>query len=52
VMKQISKSTTHFGLRGMGDRVRKLHGTLVAGPGSDGGFVVRARIPVPAGGEA
>jgi signal transduction histidine kinase len=52
VMKQISKSTTHFGLRGMGDRVRRLHGTLVAGPGSDGGFVVRARIPVPAGGEA
>jgi signal transduction histidine kinase len=49
VLKQIANSATHFGLRGMRDRVRRLRGTLVAGPGSDGGFVVRARIPVQAG---
>jgi signal transduction histidine kinase len=49
VLKQISKSATHFGLRGMRDSVRRLHGTLVTGPGPDGGFLVRARIPLQAG---
>ncbi len=52
VLKQIANSATHFGLRGMRDRVRRVHGTLFAGPGSDGGFVVRARIPVQAGSDA
>ncbi|WP_370371085.1 sensor histidine kinase [Catenulispora sp. GP43] len=33
------------GLAGLRERVRVLHGELEAGPRSDGGFVVRARIP-------
>jgi signal transduction histidine kinase len=49
VLKQISNSATHFGLRGMRDRVKRLHGTLMAGPGPDGGFLVRARIPLQGG---
>jgi two-component system, NarL family, sensor histidine kinase DegS len=44
VMKHIANSATHFGLRGLRERLRALHGTLVAGPGPDGGFVVRARV--------
>jgi signal transduction histidine kinase len=43
-MKHIANSATHFGLRGLRERLRALHGTLVAGPGPDGGFVVRARV--------
>jgi signal transduction histidine kinase len=46
VLKRIWNSATHFGLRNMRDRVRQLRGTLVAGPGPDGGFLVRARIPL------
>jgi signal transduction histidine kinase len=46
VLKRIWNSATHYGLRNMRDRVRQLRGTLVAGPGPDGGFVVRARIPL------
>jgi signal transduction histidine kinase len=49
VLKQISNSATHFGLRAMRDRVKQLHGTFVAGPGPHGGFLVRARIPRQAG---
>ena len=33
------------GLAGLRERVRVLHGELEAGPRSDGGFAVRARIP-------
>jgi signal transduction histidine kinase len=47
LLKQITKSATHFGLQGLRERVERLHGTFVAGPGPDGGFVVRARIPMP-----
>jgi signal transduction histidine kinase len=36
-----------FGLRGIRDRVTRLGGTLTAEPGEDGGFVVRARVPIP-----
>jgi signal transduction histidine kinase len=34
------------GLRGMHERVRLLGGRLAAGPGPQGGFVVRAALPV------
>ena len=42
------------GILGMGERVRALGGSLTTGPGPDGGFQVRARLPlrldaVPAG---
>jgi signal transduction histidine kinase len=34
------------GIRGMRDRAESLGGTLEAGPGPDGGFAVRARLPL------
>jgi signal transduction histidine kinase len=46
LFKQIADSATHFGLRGLRQRVQHLHGTFAAGPGPDGGFVVRVRIPL------
>jgi signal transduction histidine kinase len=49
VMKQIAASTTHFGLRGIRERVRDAGGTLVTQPGDGGGFVVRARLPLREG---
>ena len=52
VLKRIANSTTHFGLRSVRERVRSLHGTFSSGPGPDGGFVVRARIPLESGGMA
>ncbi|MFI0469180.1 sensor histidine kinase [Saccharopolyspora sp. 5N102] len=39
------------GLTGMRSRIEALGGTLTAGPGDEGGFRVRARIPVPEGAE-
>jgi signal transduction histidine kinase len=48
VLKQIADSTTHFGLRGIRERVNRLGGTLRIGPAPDGGFMVRARIPLRA----
>ncbi len=38
------------GVRGMRQRARALGGDLTAGPGPDGGFVVRARLPYEAAG--
>jgi signal transduction histidine kinase len=49
VLKRIGSSATHFGLRGLRERVRRLHGSFTSGPGPDGGFVVRARIPLQSG---
>jgi signal transduction histidine kinase len=46
VLKQIAHSATHFGLQSLRARVRLLHGSFVAGRGPDGGFLVRARIPL------
>ena len=40
-----SPSVGH-GLRGMGERVALLHGTLAARPRPGGGFTVRASIPL------
>jgi anti-sigma regulatory factor (Ser/Thr protein kinase) len=45
-LERIASSTTHFGLRGVGMRVRRLGGTFVARPARDGGFVVRTRLPL------
>ncbi|HYW89208.1 MAG TPA: histidine kinase, partial [Chloroflexota bacterium] len=46
VLRQISSSTIHFGLRGIRERVRQLRGRFSARPGPDGGFIVRARVPL------
>jgi signal transduction histidine kinase len=37
------------GLRGIAERVSLLGGTLTAGPNPAGGFLIRTRLPVPAG---
>ncbi|MET8682626.1 sensor histidine kinase [Streptomyces sp. NPDC004732] len=39
---------TGFGLVGMGERVALLHGEFSAAPRTGGGFLVSARLPVPA----
>lgn len=39
-----------YGLLGMRERVEALGGSLDAGPGGAGGWAVRARLPLPAGG--
>jgi signal transduction histidine kinase len=49
VLRGLGDSATHFGLRSLGDRVRRLHGTFAFGPGPDGGFLVRARFPLRTG---
>jgi signal transduction histidine kinase len=41
-------SGTGYGLAGMRERAALLHGDFTAGPGPAGGFVVTARLPVPA----
>lgn len=38
--------TAGTGLTGMGERVRALGGTLTAAPRPDGGFSVRAELPL------
>jgi PAS domain S-box-containing protein len=45
-VKRIADSATHFGLRGVGQRVRQLGGTFVAQPAGEGGFRVRMRLPL------
>ena len=40
------------GLVGLEERLRAAGGTLVAGPGADGGFRVRGRVPLQRAGEA
>ncbi|GAA1559432.1 sensor histidine kinase [Kribbella hippodromi] len=43
---QTSSDGNGHGLRGMGERVRLLDGQLTAAPGTHGGFVVRATLPI------
>jgi signal transduction histidine kinase len=45
VLRTLGDSATHFGLRGLNERVRRLGGSFNARPGDDGGLVVRARVP-------
>jgi signal transduction histidine kinase len=40
---------TGCGLAGMRERVALLHGAFTAEPGPEGGFLVTARLPLPAG---
>jgi signal transduction histidine kinase len=47
VLSSLADSAAHFGLRDLQARLRQVGGTLSAGPGDDGGFVVRARVPLP-----
>jgi PAS domain S-box-containing protein len=42
-------SATCFGLRSVGQRVRDLNGSFAAGPNPDGGFQVRALLPLKSG---
>jgi signal transduction histidine kinase len=45
-LERIASSATYFGLRGVGERVRRQGGTFVARPSRDGGFLVRTRLPL------
>jgi signal transduction histidine kinase len=47
VLRTLADSAIHFGLRSMHERVTRLGGTFVAQSGEDGGFVVRALVPLP-----
>ena len=47
VLRTLADSAIHFGLRSLRERVNQLGGTFVAQPGEDGGFVVRALLPLP-----
>jgi signal transduction histidine kinase len=44
--KHLGLSTKHFGLAGLRDRVRAANGRFSAGPGPNGGFIVRAWLPL------
>jgi signal transduction histidine kinase len=46
VLRSIGSSVTHFGLRGVQERVRKLGGSFTMRRGEDGGFVLRVRVPM------
>ena len=46
VVERIASSATHFGLRGIGQRVRQSGGTFNAQVSHDGGFRVRVRLPL------
>jgi PAS domain S-box-containing protein len=43
----LADSATRFGLNGARDRVLRLGGTFTAESGDDGGFVLRACVPLP-----
>ena len=47
VLRSIGSSATHFGLRGVQERIRKLGGAFTIRHGEDGGFVLRVRVPLP-----
>jgi signal transduction histidine kinase len=45
VLRSIGSSATHFGLRGVQERVHSLGGSFTVRRGEDGGFVLRVRVP-------
>ena len=45
-LRGIDTSATHFGLRDLRERVRRLGGTFSIRPGDDSGVVLRARLPL------
>jgi signal transduction histidine kinase len=47
LLRSIGSSSTHFGLRGLQERIKKVGGAFTARNGEDGGLVLRARVPVP-----
>ncbi len=47
LLRTLSHSATHFGLRGIRERVQSVGGVVRIRPGDDGGLVLRARIPLP-----
>jgi signal transduction histidine kinase len=46
VLRSIGSSVTHFGLRGVQERIRELGGSFTVRRTEDGGFVLRVRLPV------
>jgi signal transduction histidine kinase len=46
VLDTLAESATRFGLSGLREQVSRVGGTFTAGPGDEGGFVVRARVPL------
>ncbi|MFE9845052.1 hypothetical protein ACFYP9_25385 [Streptomyces goshikiensis] len=44
-----TSTDTGYGLIGMRERAALLHGDFTAGPRPGGGFLVAARLPIPAG---
>jgi signal transduction histidine kinase len=46
VLDTLAESATRFGLSGLREQVARVGGTFTAGPGTDGGFVVRASVPL------
>jgi signal transduction histidine kinase len=46
VLRTLAHSATRFGLRDIRERVLRLGGTFTAEAGDEGGFVVRARVPL------
>jgi signal transduction histidine kinase len=46
LLRSIGASFTHFGLRGLQERIRKLGGAFTVHNGEDSGLVVRVRVPV------
>jgi signal transduction histidine kinase len=47
VLRSIASSATHFGLRTVQERIRKLGGSFTYRLGEDGGFVLRVRVRAP-----
>jgi signal transduction histidine kinase len=52
VIRTVAESDTHFGLRDLQARLEQVGGTLAVSPGDDGGFVLRASVPLKAPFEA
>jgi signal transduction histidine kinase len=46
LLRSNGSSFTHFGLRGIQERIKKLGGAFTARNGEDGGLVLRVRVPV------